>query len=159
MSFARSIWEIVFKKLAFVAPLSAFPFLSIAFDSQVSLAHFVRRLFSAAPAEGLPSLPIVLTLARALRHSWGLNKMLLVKSREQLVLYYLHPSGDGMTHTRRASFHRASSSAARPATPGSSCSGSVRGRHTGYVSSVPSWVSTFRTQTSGSSCAAGSAAT
>ena len=74
MSFARSIWEIVFKKLAFVAPLSAFPFLSIAFNSQVSLAHFVRRLFSAAPAEGLPSLPIVLTLARALRHSWGLNK-------------------------------------------------------------------------------------
>jgi hypothetical protein len=42
------------------APASSFPFLSTAIGSQVSFAYLVMKLFSAAPANGLPFLSIYL---------------------------------------------------------------------------------------------------
>jgi hypothetical protein len=47
-------------KEVFAAPASGFPFLSIAFGSQASRAHFPMKLFNAAPWRGRPSLPIAL---------------------------------------------------------------------------------------------------
>src|SRR6476620_716010 len=45
-------------KLVFAAPASGLPSLPIALGSHASRVHFVMKLFSAAPASGLPFLPI-----------------------------------------------------------------------------------------------------
>jgi hypothetical protein len=45
-------------KLVFAAPASGLPSLPIALGSHASRVHFATKLFSAAPARGLPFLPI-----------------------------------------------------------------------------------------------------
>lgn len=45
-----------FRKLVLAAPASFFPFLSTAWDSQLSFMHFFTELVLAAPESGLPSL-------------------------------------------------------------------------------------------------------
>jgi len=45
-------------KLVFAAPASGLPSLPMAFGSQASLVHFIIKLLSAAPASGLPFFPI-----------------------------------------------------------------------------------------------------
>jgi hypothetical protein len=60
-------------KLFFAAPESFLPFTLTAFGKHASRLHFLRKLLSAAPASGLPSLPTAL-LAQV---SWAIVGLII----------------------------------------------------------------------------------
>src|SRR5512132_3949022 len=80
-------------KLVLAAPASGLPSLPIAFDSHASRVHFVMKLFSAAPASALPSLPIALLRQALSATATELSANVISRAARQFVSY-------------RASIHR-----------------------------------------------------